>query len=147
MALGRFKVGPDCHVKVVISSVEYPFWIKPGTYQHQKPKLQSIEPTNNEGLSHIDYGSWKNIWTMTLVLPNSLETPAEGSFNKTGKQIRDDLWTCYNNSGDITFYDIDNTSYSAFIESMNEVVPQLYPDSDISEDGIEYTISIKLHEA
>lgn len=145
--MAKYTIGPDCHVRITIGTTDYPFWIKPGTYQHQKAKLQSITPTNNGGLSHMDYGSWKNTWTMTLVLPNSLETPGDSSFQLTGKQIRDDLWTCYNNSGDITYTDIDNTAYTAFIENMNEVVPFLYPDSDISEDGIEYTISLKIHEA
>ena len=144
------QIGVDC--ELVLDGTGY--FVKPGAYTMKQPRIRKATVRADGGLSYVDLGPGKRVWTMVLLCKNDLLRYDGQPTGSTGQQYRDALRASYLNSlaSTVLFSDpISATAVNVHIDSYAEVVLDLHtqqvPLSLGAPAGLSYEATIELLEA
>src|SRR5271165_3621472 len=84
-------IGLDC--EIVLDSNGY--YVKPGSYQMQQPRIRKATVRADGAESYVDLGPGKRAWSMTILCINNLLRYDGVASGQTGQQYRDALRTSY----------------------------------------------------
>lgn len=143
-------IGQDC--ELILDGTGY--FIKPGTYKMQQPRVRKATVRADGGVSYVDLGPGKRIWSMIVLCMNDLVKYDGSSTAVSGQQYRDALRSSYLNSVGTTlqFTDpLNGTSISIHFDSYAEEVYDLHIQQvSLSTGGspaLSYEVAIELVEA
>ena len=84
-------IGIDC--ELILDGTGY--FIKPGTYRVQQPRIRKTTVRADGGLAYVDLGPGKRVWSMVILCLNNLARYDGTPTGVTGQQYRDALRTSY----------------------------------------------------
>lgn len=84
-------IGVDC--EILLDNTGY--YILPGSYKMQQPRIRELTMRADGGASYVDLGPGKRVWSMTLLCLNELVRYDGAPTGKTGQQYRDALRASY----------------------------------------------------
>ena len=143
-------IGQDC--ELILDGTGY--FIKPGTYKMQQPRVRKATIRADGGVSYVDLGPGKRVWSMIVLCMNDLVKYDGSSTGVSGQQYRDALRSSYLNSVGTTlqFTDpLNGTPISIHFDSYAEQVIDLHTQQvSLSTGGspaLSYEVAIELVEA
>lgn len=143
-------IGIDC--ELILDGTGY--FIKPGTYRVQQPRIRKMTVRADGGLSYIDLGPGKRTWSMVVLCLNDLLHYDGSSTGWTGQQYRDALRASYTSSVGTTLLYSDPTNAAAiavhfdvYQEVVNNLHMQQVPLATGGTAGVSYEVTIELVEA
>jgi len=143
-------IGIDC--ELIIDGNGY--FIKPGTYRLQHPRIRKTIVRADGGLSYTDLGPGKRIWSMSILCLNDLLRYDSTPTGWTGQQYRDALHTSYTSSTGTTILYSDPTNATAVavhFDSYKESTTDIHiQQTSLAVGGtptLSYEIMIELIEA
>jgi hypothetical protein len=143
-------IGIDC--ELILDGTGY--FIKPGTYHLQQPRIRKMTVRADGGLSYVDLGPGKRNWSMVVLCLNDLLRYDGTPTGWTGQQYRDAMRTSYSNATDTTVQYSDPTNatpiavhFDAYKEVINDLHIQQAPIATGSTPGLSYEVTIELVEA
>src|SRR5689334_2679512 len=143
-------IGFDC--ELILDGTGY--FVKPGSYHMRQPRIRSSAVRADGGLSYVDLGPGKRIWSMTMLCLNDLTRYDGVATGLTGQQYRDALRASYLNSVGATLLYSDPISagpIAVHFDSYAEMVQDLH-EQQVSlavggAPGLSYEVAIELVEA
>ena len=141
-------LGVDC--ELILDGVGY--FLKPGSYQMKQPRIRRTRLRADGGLSYVDLGPGKRIWSMTLLCLNDQRSYDGTPTGLTGQQYRDALRNSYQAStgGSVQYRDPLAGTFTVHIDTYTEVVQDLYiqqiPLALGVTAGLSYEVTIELLE-
>jgi hypothetical protein len=143
-------IGIDC--ELLLDGTGY--FIKPGTYHLQQPRIRKMTVRADGGLSYVDLGPGKRTWSMVVLCLNDLLRYDGTPTGWTGQQYRDALHTSYTGSIGTTlqYSGPTNTTaiavhFDAYKEVVNDLHMQQVPLATGGTPGLSYEVMIELVEA
>ncbi|HZR41380.1 MAG TPA: hypothetical protein VFB12_14760 [Ktedonobacteraceae bacterium] len=143
-------IGVDC--ELILDGTGY--FLKPGSYKMQQPRIRQAVIRADGGLSYVDLGPGKRRWSMVVLCLNDLLRYDGTSTGLTGQQYRNALRASYLNSVGTTVQYTDPISASAVavhFDSYTEIVYDLHvqqvPLAVGNPPGLSYEVTIELVEA
>ena len=143
-------IGIDC--ELILDGSGY--FIKPGTYHLQQPRIRKMTVRADGGLSYVDLGPGKRVWNMIILCLNDLLRYDGISTSLTGQQYRDALHTSYSSSAGITILYSDPTNapavavhFDVYKESIADLHIQQVSLATGGAAGLSYEVMIELIEA
>jgi len=143
-------IGIDC--ELIIDSTGY--FIKPGTYRLQQPRIRKMSVRVDGGLSYVDLGPGKRTWSMTVLCLNDLVRYDVTTTGWTGQQYRDALHASYTGSigTTIQYNDPTNTAavavhFDGYKETSGDLHMQQIAPATGGTVGLSYEVEIELIEA
>lgn len=144
------QIGVDC--ELILDGTGY--FVKPGSYHMKQPRVRKATVRADNGLSYVDLGPGKRVWTMVLLCKNELLRYDSQPTGITGQQYRDAARTSYLNSVGTTVLFIDpisGSSIAVHIDSYMELALDLHtqqvPLSIGNLPGLSYEVTLELLEA
>ena len=144
------QIGVDC--ELILDGTGY--FVKPGSYHMKQPRVRKATVRADNGLSYVDLGPGKRVWTMVLLCKNELLRYDSQQTGITGQQYHDAARTSYLNSVGTTvlFSDpISGSTIAVHIDSYMELVLDLHtqqvPLSLGNLPGLSYEVTLELLEA
>ena len=130
------------------------YFIKPGTYQMQQPRIRKTTVRADGGLSYVDLGPGKRRWSMVVLCLNDLLRYDGTPTGLTGQQYRDALRSSYTGSiGTTILYSdpLNSTPVAVHFDSYMERVIDLHmqqvPLATGAAPGLSYEVTIELVES
>lgn len=143
-------IGIDC--EIMLDGTGY--FIKPGTYRLQQPRIRKTALRADGGLSYVDLGPGKRTWSMVVLCLNDLLRYDGTATGWTGQQYRDALHTSYTGSSGTTiqYYDPTNTAgvavhFDVYKEISTDLHMQQVGPATGGTAGLTYEVTIELIEA
>ena len=143
-------IGIDC--ELILDGTGY--FIKPGTYRVQQPRIRKTTVRADGGLAYVDLGPGKRVWSMVILCLNNLVRYDGTSTSITGQQYRDALHTSYTGSTGTTllYNDPLNTAiiavhFDSYKESITDLHIQQATLGVGGAPGLSYEVLIELIEA
>ncbi len=143
-------IGLDC--ELILDGTGY--FIKPGSYQMKQPRIRKATVRADGGLSYVDLGPGKRVWSMVVLCLNDLLRYDGTATGLTGQQYRDALRTSYLNSVGTTVLYTDplNTStlavhFDAYSELVHDPHTQQVALALGGTATVSYEVTIELLEA
>ena len=142
-------IGVDCEVMLDGSG----YFLKPGSYQMQQPRIRSSTVRADGALSYVDLGPGKRRWQMVVLCLNDLQRYDGQPTGLAGQAYRDALRASYTGSlgTTVTFVDPLNGSSAVHFDSYSERIPDLHSQVIALATGgslaASYEVSIELVEA
>ncbi len=142
-------IGIDC--ELILDGTGY--FIKAGTYHLQQPRIRKMTVRADGGLSYVDLGPGKRIWSMVVLCLNDLLRYDGTPTGWTGQQYRDVLHASYSNSTGTTlqFSDPTNTTvipvhFDIYKEAISDLHMQQISLATGGTPGLSYEVTIELIE-
>jgi len=142
-------IGLDC--EIVLDSNGY--YVKPGSYQMQQPRIRKATVRADGAESYVDLGPGKRAWSMTILCINNLLRYDGIASGQTGQQYRDALRTSYLGSigATLVFSDPLNGTLQVHFDAYTEHIMDLHSQITALATGAtaaaSYEVTIKLIEA
>ena len=143
-------IGIDC--ELILDGTGY--FIKPGTYRLQQPRIRKMTVRADGNLSYIDLGPGKRMWSMVVLCLNDLLRYDGAATGWTGQQYRDTLHASYSGSIGTTIQYNDPVSASAIavhFDVYKEIITDLHmqqiPLATGGARGLSYEVTVELIEA
>jgi hypothetical protein len=143
-------IGIDC--ELILDGTGY--FIQPGSYHLHQPRIRKMTLRADGGLSYVDLGAGKRIWSMTILCLNDLLHYDGSSTGLTGQQYRDALHTSYTSSSGTTILYSDPTNptasavhFDVYKEIITDLHMQQVPLATGGTPGLSYEVMIELIEA
>lgn len=143
-------IGTDC--ELILDGTGY--FIKPGTYRLQQPRIRKTTVRADGGLSYVDLGAGKRTWSMSVLCLNDLLRYDGSATGWTGEQYRDALHTSYTGSTGTTIQYSDPTNATAvavhfdvYKETITDLHMQQIAPATGGTAGLSYEVAIELIEA
>ena len=143
-------IGIDC--ELILDGTGY--FIKPGTYRVQQPRIRKTTVRADGGLAYVDLGPGKRVWSMVLLCLNDLARYDGTPTGVTGQQYRDALRTLYTASTGTTLLYSDPLNatavavhFDAYKESVTDLHIQQAALAVGGTPGLSYEVMIELIEA
>lgn len=144
------QIGLDC--QIILDGIGY--FIKPGSYLLQQPRLRTATQRMDGNLSYVDFGAGKRNWQMTILCLNDLLRYDGQPTGLSGQYYRDALRTSYLSTPGTTiqYRDPLNTTaiavhFDSYSEKVHTFSTQQVPLSVGASAGLTYEVSIILLEA
>lgn len=144
------QIGIDC--ELVLDGMGY--FVKPGSYHMKQPRIRKATTRADGGLSYVDLGPGKRIWSIIVLCKNDLLRYDGIPTGLTGQSYRNALLTSYTGSIGTTVQYTDPlnaTPIAVHIDSYEETVLDLHvqqvPLATGSLPGLSYEVAITLVEA
>ncbi|GCF11218.1 hypothetical protein [Dictyobacter arantiisoli] len=117
-------IGIDC--EIILDGTGY--FVKPGSYQLQQPRIRKAMVRADGSESYVDLGPGKRFWSMVILCFNELTRYDGTATGLTGQQYRDALRASYLGStgGTILFSDPLNTSIAVHFDAYRERLLDLH---------------------
>jgi len=142
-------IGVDC--ELILDGNGY--FIKPGTYRMQQPRIRKTTVRADGGLSYVDLGPGKRVWSMVVLCLNDLMRYDGVSTGLTGQQYRDALRTTYTGSiGTTIQYNdpINATTVAVHFDTYKEAISDIHMQQVAlavgGTPGLSYEVTIELVE-
>jgi hypothetical protein len=142
----------DIDCELILDSTGY--FIKPGTYHLQQPRIRKMTVRADGGLSYVDLGPGKRTWSMVVLCLNDLLRYDGTSTGWTGQQYRDALRASYSGSvgSTVQYSDPANAAaiavhFDVYKEVINDLHMQQVPLATGGTPGHSYEVTIELVEA
>ncbi len=114
------QVSEDC--TVILDGHGY--FLKPGSYREELPKLVEVAPEAAAGPPVVDYGSGKQVWHFT-VLAQSAQLNRDGTVNPTpAATYRVNLRRSYAQAGPLAYVDPYGVTHAVRFVTLQERVPE-----------------------
>lgn len=143
-------IGIDC--ELILDGTGY--YIKPGTYQMEQPRIRKATIRADGGLSYVDLGVGKRRWQMIILCLNALLRYDGSPTGLSGQQYRDALRTSYLGSvgSTLQYSDPLNGSplavhFDAYKETVLDLHSQQLSLAVGGSPGLSYEVAIELVEA
>lgn len=143
-------IGIDC--ELILDGSGY--FIKPGTYRMQQPRIRKTTVRADGGLSYVDLGPGKHVWSMVVLCLNDLMRYDGTSTGLTGQQYRDALRTTYTGSIGTTIQysdPINAAAVAVHFDTYKEAIPDIHMQQVAlavgGTPGLSYEVTIELVEA
>ncbi len=143
-------IGIDC--ELILDGTGY--FIKPGTYRVQQPRIRKTTVRADGGLAYVDLGPGKRVWSLVILCLNDLARYDGTPTGVTGQQYRDALRTSYTAStGTTLLYSdpLNATSVAVHFDAYKESVSDLHIQQAAlavgGTPGLSYEVMIELIEA
>ncbi|MBV9258138.1 MAG: hypothetical protein JO215_08980 [Ktedonobacteraceae bacterium] len=143
-------IGIDC--ELILDGTGY--FIKPGTYRAQQPRIRKMIVRADGGLSYVDLGPGKRTWSMVVLCLNDLLRYDGATTGWTGQQYRDALRSSYSSSSGTTIQFSDPTNATAvavhfdgYKETITDLHMQQIPLATGGTPGLSYEVTVELVEA
>ncbi|GCE13312.1 hypothetical protein [Tengunoibacter tsumagoiensis] len=142
-------IGLDC--ELILDGTGY--FLKPGSYQMQQPRLRRATPRADGGLAYVDLGPGKRTWQLVILCFNELTRYDGTPTGLTGQQYRDTLRASYlASTGSTVLYSdpIGATAVTVHIDNYRETVLDLHTQQLALATGgplaLSYEVTIELLE-
>lgn len=143
-------IGIDC--ELLLDGTGY--FIKPGSYQMQQPRIRKTTVRADGGLSYVDLGPGKRRWSMVVLCLNDLLRYDGTPTGLTGQQYRDALRSSYTGSIGTTILHSDPLNstpiavhFDSYIERVIDLHMQQVPLATGTAPGLSYEVTIELVES
>ncbi|HYU77233.1 MAG TPA: hypothetical protein VEL31_31585 [Ktedonobacteraceae bacterium] len=143
-------IGIDC--ELILDGTGY--FIKPGTYRVQQPRLRKMTVRADGGLAYVDLGPGKRVWIMVVLCLNDLTRYDGTSTGITGQQYRDSLRASYTSSvGSTLAYSdpLNPTAVAVHFDTYKESITDIHIQQVALATGgtpaLSYEVMIELIEA
>ena len=104
----------------------YPYWLLPGSYRQDTPRLRKATPRMDGGESFVDFGPGRKLWRFTVLALNDLLNYDGTPTNFTGQEYHDTLTASYAKvNAVLVFIDIDNTTHNVRFDHLAATVPDV----------------------
>jgi hypothetical protein len=142
-------IGFDC--ELLLDGVGY--FVKPGSYRMRQPRVRNSTVRADGGLSYVDLGPGKRIWSMVILCLNDLTRYDGVATGLTGQQYRDALRASYLSSVGTTLLYIDPISngpiavhFDSYVEAVQDLHEQQVALAVGDAPGLSYEVTIELVE-
>jgi hypothetical protein len=142
-------IGIDC--ELILDGTGY--FVKPGTYRMQQPRIRKTTVRADGGLAYVDLGPGKRVWSMVILCLNDLIRYDGAPTSFTGQQYRDALHSTYTGSTGTTIQYSDPTNATAVavhFDTYKEVVADIHMQQVAlaigGTAGLSYEVAIELIE-
>lgn len=132
-------VGVDC--QVAVDGVGY--WLEPGSYRVQRPRLRKATVMADGDERYVDAGPGKRVWSFTVVALDGLTRYDGQPTGVSGQQYRDALVASYGTIGMLPFVDPYGVTWQVHFDNLVESLPN--PRTALTGPG--YLLSVELVEA
>ncbi len=133
-------VGTDC--EVILDGVWY--YVKPGSYQIQRPRVRRATVRADGNESYVDLGPGKRVWTFTVLAFSNLSKADGSTTGVPGQHYRDALWTSYAKvATTLSFTDRQGNNQTVRFDDLREIIPDLRGQQTV----IQYELQVTLREA
>jgi hypothetical protein len=143
-------IGIDC--ELILDGNGY--FIKPGTYRVQQPRIRKATVRADGALAYVDLGPGKRVWSMTVLCLNDLTRYDGTPTGITGQQYRDALHASYTGSiGTSLLYSdpLNTTAVAVHFDFYKEGIADLHIQQMAlavgGTPGLSYEVMIELIEA
>jgi hypothetical protein len=144
------QIGLDC--ELILDGTGY--FVKPGSYRMQQPRIRKATTRADGGLSYVDLGPGRRRWIFVLLCKNNLLRYDGSPTGLSGQQYRDALRASYLNSvgATVQYSDPLNTPgvavhIDAYAEAVLDLHIQQVPLSTGNAAGLSYEVTLELVEA
>jgi hypothetical protein len=143
-------IGTDC--ELILDGTGY--FIKPGTYRLQQPRIRKMTVRADGALSYVDLGPGKRRWSMSVLCVNDLLRYDGSATGWMGEQYRVALHTSYTSSTGTTIQYSDPINATAvavhfdvYKETITDLHMQQIAPATGGTAGLSYEVAIELIEA
>ena len=113
-------VGQDC--SIILDGLGY--FVKPGSYRVEVPKIMAAEPEAAAGPAAVDLGAGRHVWHFT-VLAYTNHLNYNGTVNPTTAAVfRERLRAAYAKAEALPFTDRQGTAHRVHARSLEERLPE-----------------------
>lgn len=129
----------DC--ELVLDGTGY--WVKPGTYLMERPRVRRATVRADGNTSYVDLGPGRRVWRFTALARNDLTKYDGTPTGVTGQQYRDALWASYVKVATaLSFTDPDGQTVQVHFDDLVEHVADLRSQ----QVGLSYELEVALVE-